>query len=107
MRRIPILLFCGVVISILIDAILYHAQKIVFPGQNIAVGSVLHSHIVESGTSPTVWNPTSIMQIIVTLAFTVASLYVVISKRYEADDRNWAYGALGTILGFWLHAASN
>ena len=32
----------------------------------------------------------------------VASLYIILSKRYPASDRHWAYGIVGTLLGFWL-----
>lgn len=48
------------------------------------------------------WTPTLIIQATLTGIFGVACLFVIFSKRYEPTERHWAYGALGTILGFWL-----
>jgi hypothetical protein len=51
------------------------------------------------------WTPALTIQAIVTVIFITASLFIVLSKRYASAERHWAYGALGTILGFWLRAA--
>src|SRR5579862_6686497 len=51
------------------------------------------------------WTPTLIIQAVLTAVFAIACLFVIFSKRYEANERHWAYGALGTILGFWLRTA--
>jgi hypothetical protein len=61
-----------------------------------------------SSTLATVLNVSSsvtdiLMQVTLTLILTGTSLVVVLSKRYGPKDKNWAYGTLGTILGFWLH----
>jgi hypothetical protein len=32
----------------------------------------------------------------------VASLFVILSKRYKGESSKWAYGAIGTILGYWF-----
>ena len=29
-------------------------------------------------------------------------LSVILSKQYDAADTNWAYGIVGTIIGYWL-----
>jgi hypothetical protein len=31
-----------------------------------------------------------------------ASLYVILSGGYKADGERWAFGSIGTIVGFWL-----
>ena len=31
-----------------------------------------------------------------------ASLYVIINKKYRQNTEKWAYGSVGTILGYWL-----
>lgn len=31
-----------------------------------------------------------------------AGLYVILSKQYDASDKHWAYGIVGTLVGFWL-----
>jgi hypothetical protein len=51
------------------------------------------------------WTPTLIVQGAMTLIFVGACLYVIVSKRYGPAERHWAFGTLGTILGFWLRTA--
>jgi succinate dehydrogenase hydrophobic anchor subunit len=48
--------------------------------------------------------PRDTMQIILSLALTAASLYIILSHQYEPKDTHWAYGTIGTVLGFWLRA---
>jgi hypothetical protein len=43
-----------------------------------------------------------LMEVIVSLAFGVASLFVILSKRYGSKDKHFAYATAGIILGFWL-----
>ena len=47
-----------------------------------------------------------IMQIIITLVILSASLYIILSKKYDADVQKWAYGAIGTVVGYWLPSAA-
>ncbi len=46
-----------------------------------------------------------LMQVLVTLTVLVACLFVVLSDAYDANSKHWAYGTLGTIIGFWLRGA--
>jgi hypothetical protein len=41
--------------------------------------------------------------LVVSLIVLGGSLYVILSKSYGVADQRWAYGAVGTLLGFWLH----
>ena len=43
-----------------------------------------------------------IVRAIVSGVLSAAALFVILTKRYEPSDKNWAYGTLGTIAGFWL-----
>jgi hypothetical protein len=43
-----------------------------------------------------------LMQVVVTIIFSAAALFAIFSKRFEAADKNWAYGAVAAILGYWL-----
>ena len=43
-----------------------------------------------------------VMQAFVTGSVLAASLYVLVSERYAETEKKWAYGAVGTILGYWL-----
>jgi hypothetical protein len=42
------------------------------------------------------------MQVIISLALMTTSLLVITSKGYAPKDKHWAYGIIGTLLGFWL-----
>jgi hypothetical protein len=42
------------------------------------------------------------MQVAVSLIVSGGSLYIIVSQSYDSKDKHWAYGAAGTILGFWL-----
>ena len=42
------------------------------------------------------------MQVVTTALVLGASLFVVLSKRYAAAEKHWAFATVGTILGFWL-----
>jgi hypothetical protein len=48
------------------------------------------------------WTPILAIQAGITLIFVAASLFVILSQRYASTEKHWAFGALGTILGFWL-----
>jgi hypothetical protein len=39
---------------------------------------------------------------IITLAFLLVSFWIILSGRYEDDVQKWAFGTMGSILGFWL-----
>jgi hypothetical protein len=43
-----------------------------------------------------------VMSSVVTLLVLLSSLYVILAKKYTDADKKWAYGAIGTILGYWL-----
>jgi hypothetical protein len=43
-----------------------------------------------------------LMQVVVTVIFATAALFAIFSKRFKPADKNWAYGAVGSILGYWL-----
>jgi hypothetical protein len=38
----------------------------------------------------------------VTIIFAAAALFAIFTKRVKPADKNWAYGAVGSILGYWL-----
>ena len=39
---------------------------------------------------------------VITLVLLAASLWIILSNRYDDDVQKWAFGAMGSILGFWL-----
>ena len=48
-----------------------------------------------------------VMQIIISLVILGASLYIILSKKYDGDVQKWAFGAIGTVIGYWLPSTSN
>ena len=42
------------------------------------------------------------MRVLISLIALGASLYVILSKKYDADTSKWAFGTAGTVIGFWL-----
>jgi hypothetical protein len=57
---------------------------------------VLRAPSMESALSPSSMIP------ILTLILLGASLFVILSKQYDAADKHWAYGTVGTLIGYWL-----
>jgi hypothetical protein len=44
------------------------------------------------------------MRIILTLLVATAALYVILSgEQFTEVTRNWAYGVLAALLGYWFH----
>jgi hypothetical protein len=43
-------------------------------------------------------------QLVISAVLLVAALFVILTKKYPPQDKHWAYGALGTVVGFWLKA---
>jgi hypothetical protein len=37
-----------------------------------------------------------------TIILLVAGLYVILSKQYEPSDKHWAFGTIGTLVGYWF-----
>ena len=46
----------------------------------------------------------TVIMILVSVLVLGSSLYVILSMRYDAASQKWAFGVIGTILGFWLRA---
>jgi hypothetical protein len=42
------------------------------------------------------------MQVALTLALGGAAIWIVLATAHGPDDKKWAYGTLGTVLGYWL-----
>ncbi len=44
----------------------------------------------------------NVVMIIISLAVLGSSLYIILSKGYDEGTMKWAYGVVGSILGFWI-----
>jgi hypothetical protein len=47
-----------------------------------------------------------VMSIIVSVCALGGSLYLILSKSYGSEAEKWAFGTVGTILGYWLNSKS-
>jgi hypothetical protein len=56
---------------------------------------------IREGDSPGI-RTRDLMQVVVTIIFAAAALFAIFAKRFKPADKNWAYGAIGSILGYWL-----
>jgi hypothetical protein len=43
-----------------------------------------------------------VMRCVLSLVIVGAALYMILSGRYQSDSLKWAYGTIGTVLGYWL-----
>jgi hypothetical protein len=43
-----------------------------------------------------------VVRVVLSAIVLAAALYVVLSKRYAATTEKWAFGAIGSVLGYWL-----
>ena len=66
---------------------------------------VSRPHVMFSSKRPDVLNSLQIGAAAVTLPVLCSALYVIVSPKYGDADKKWAYGAVGTLLGFWLGAS--
>jgi hypothetical protein len=44
----------------------------------------------------------AVMPALVSILVLIASLIVILMRRFSPRDKHWAYATIGTILGFWL-----
>ena len=40
--------------------------------------------------------------VVLSAVLMAAALYVILAKPWTTQDKYWAYGTLGTLVGFWL-----
>lgn len=51
---------------------------------------------------PPILRVKSVMMMTVSLIVLVSALYVILSQQYDDGTQKWAFGAVGSIIGFWL-----
>lgn len=57
-----------------------------------------HSHRIGGGGL----DPATVMQMLISVMVLGSALYVILSGRYADAEQKWAYGAVGTVCGFWF-----
>ena len=46
--------------------------------------------------------PKGVVQVAISAVLLCASVYVILAPAYGPKDKHWAYGMVGTIVGFWF-----
>ena len=88
-RRLPVFLFIFTVVVLLVLRSAPELLLLPLPGFH--------------GTGEDLPLPVrDVMQIVLSIIVLLAALFVILSKRYPEATAKWAYGSLGTILGYWL-----
>ena len=49
-------------------------------------------------------NPRVTMKVVFSAVVLASGVFIILSRQYSPQDKHWAYGSLGTILGYWLKA---
>jgi hypothetical protein len=42
------------------------------------------------------------MPVVISVILFLTSLCVILLSTYQAEDKHWAYGTVGTLVGYWL-----
>lgn len=42
------------------------------------------------------------IRMVITIVLLLAAVYIILSQKYDADSQKWAFGVVGTILGYWM-----
>jgi hypothetical protein len=101
-RLIPIAVFIvGLVALWLGEKLFTQPQPQLLPHREVIVPNVVPPNSVGAGLTAEF-----VVQAGVTAVLLIATLLVILSKRYADADKRWAYATIGTIVGFWLKTSS-
>lgn len=93
-RRLPWLTLGVAVLGLLVsNGLVWWADVPKQPGSPTAL---------EPALTTSVWTPKLLGAVAVTVPVLGCALYVIVAPVYREADKKWAYGAVGTLLGFWL-----
>ena len=93
-RRLPLLTLGGAVLGLIVsNGLIWWSGVPKQPG----LPNVLDATLAKS-----VWTPKLLGAVVVTIPVLGCALYVIVAPVYQETDKKWAYGAVGTLLGFWL-----
>jgi hypothetical protein len=48
--------------------------------------------------------PRVLMQVLLSLLLVTVAIKMIMSLQYDQASKHWAYGVIGTVLGFWLRS---
>ena len=68
----------------------------------VGLGAVAAMRFMSAAAAAEEGNARLVVAIVVTGVVLAAGLYVILSGKYDDAEKKWAFGAVGTILGYWL-----
>lgn len=89
----PLVLFSLSVLALLVVRAVPESMVLRLPFAAIVPGD---------GFPPATVHVKLLMQVVISLAVLYVGLRVILAKSLQQKDKNWAYGAIGTIIGYWL-----
>jgi hypothetical protein len=93
-RRLPWLTLGVAVLGLIVsNGLVWWADVPKQPGSPAALQPAL---------TKSIWTPKLLGAVAVTIPVLGCALYVIVAPVYGEADKKWAYGAVGTLLGFWL-----
>jgi hypothetical protein len=99
-RLIPVLVFIVGLVAFWLGEKLFARPLPHLPNREIIAPNVLPNSVGAGLTAEFV------VQVGVTAILLIATLLVILSKRYAEADKHWAYATIGTIVGFWLKTSA-
>ena len=79
------------------------------PGVAIALGLLLLIAVAKLGLAQVLGAEGDVrttMSVLISIVVLGCALYMILSKRYGGEAEKWAFGSVGTIIGFWLNSGA-
>jgi hypothetical protein len=94
-KRLKIIAYIVIsgILAVLLSSVFYQAAALSQIGTNVR----------QIPPTSVPFPPPDIIRLAVTLLIVIPALIVILDKRYSRNEKHWAYGIVGTILGYWLH----
>ncbi|MCH8942968.1 MAG: hypothetical protein IIA48_11095 [Bacteroidetes bacterium] len=93
----PIIAFTIVLLAIV-------AYRFIRPGKTVNLGLLIPfaGTVKRKDETNIEVNVRITMMVLVSFIVLASSVYTILTGTYSDGTQNWAYGSIGTILGFWL-----
>lgn len=70
---------------------------------SFSFGNLLKDSVPRSSKSSQASHAVNVIMIVIlTLALSSTSLYVILSQNFEESEQKWAFGVVGTLVGYWF-----
>jgi hypothetical protein len=83
-----------------------HLPVILFALSAIVLFAVARQTHLEPGEDGSTWSASKrvVLNSCSSIAIFACAFLVIVAEMYDAEQKRWAYGALGMLLGYWLNS---